>query len=64
MDKARGYVWGPINAEDLAAVPESNWVITSGMTGVTATQGRLYAIDWRVPLVQRDLSVRGVLRTG
>ena len=47
MDKARGYVWGPINAEDLAAVPASNWVITSGMTGVTATQGRLYAIDRR-----------------
>jgi hypothetical protein len=47
MDEAKGYVWGPINAEDLATVPATNWVITSGMTGATATQGRLYAVDGR-----------------
>jgi hypothetical protein len=45
--KAKGYVWGPINAEDLAPVAATNWVITSGMTGATAAQGRLYAIDRR-----------------
>ena len=42
-----GRVWGPINAEDLALVPDSDWVITSGMTGPGAPQGRLYAIDRR-----------------
>jgi hypothetical protein len=47
MAKAKGYVWGPINAEDLAPVGATNWVITSGMTGATAAQGRLYAIDRR-----------------
>lgn len=39
-----GYVWGPINAEDLAPVPRSPWVITSGMIGPGASIGRLYAI--------------------
>ena len=47
MAKAKGYVWGPINAEDLAPVAATDWVITSGMTGATAAQGRLYAIDRR-----------------
>jgi sugar lactone lactonase YvrE len=45
VSQAEGYVWGPINAEDLMGLPESQWVITSGMTGVTASQGRLYAVD-------------------
>ena len=47
MSEAKGYVWGPINAEDLAPVPASRWVVTSGMTGVSAAQGRLYAVDVR-----------------
>jgi hypothetical protein len=47
MDEAKGYVWGPINAEDLAPVPASPWLITSGMTGISAAQGRLYAVDRR-----------------
>jgi hypothetical protein len=47
MDEAKGYVWGPINAEDLAPVPASPWLITSGMTGISAAQGRLYAVDLR-----------------
>src|SRR4051812_19983856 len=42
-----GYVWGPINAEDLVQVPGTDWVVTSGMTGPGATQGRLYAVDSR-----------------
>ncbi|MGO8861405.1 MAG: hypothetical protein ACLQRH_11665 [Acidimicrobiales bacterium] len=45
MSEAKGYVWGPINAEDLAPVPASKWIVTSGMTGVSAAQGRLYAVD-------------------
>ena len=47
MDEAKGYVWGPINAEDLAPVPASPWLITSGMTGISAAHGRLYAVDRR-----------------
>lgn len=39
-----GYVWGPINAEDLVGVPGTDWVITSGMTGPGAPQGRLHAV--------------------
>ena len=39
-----GYVWGPINAEDLVGVPDSDWIITSGMTGPGAPLGRLYAV--------------------
>lgn len=42
-----GYIWGPINAEDLAMVQGTDWVITSGMTGPGAPHGRLYAIDRR-----------------
>ena len=41
------YIWGPVNAEDLAPVPGTGWVITSGMTGPSAPIGRLYAIDRR-----------------
>jgi hypothetical protein len=47
VSEAKGYVWGPINAEDLAPVPATSWVVTSGMTGVSAAQGRLYAVDRR-----------------
>jgi hypothetical protein len=47
MTTAKGYVWGPINAEDLAPVPGGEWLITSGMIGVSAPQGRLYAVDTR-----------------
>lgn len=39
-----GYVWGPINAEDLVDVPGTEWIVTSGMTGPGASQGRLYAV--------------------
>jgi len=40
-------IWGPVNAEDLAPVPGTDWVITSGMTGPSAPIGRIYAIDAR-----------------
>lgn len=42
--KPAGFVWGPINAEDLQRIPETNWVITSGMTGPGAPLGRLYGV--------------------
>lgn len=37
------FVCGPVNPEDLAAVPESPWVVVSSM----ADEGRLYATDAR-----------------
>lgn len=37
------FVCGPVNPEDLAAVPESPWVVVSSM----ADDGRLYATDAR-----------------
>lgn len=40
-------VHGPVNAEDLALVPGTDWVLTSGMRGPTASRGRLYAVDAR-----------------
>jgi len=42
-----GIIHGPINAEDLALVPGTPWVVTSGMRGPTAPQAHLYAIDRR-----------------
>jgi hypothetical protein len=42
-----GIIRGPINPEDLAPVPGTDWVITSGMTGPCAPLGRLYSIDTR-----------------
>lgn len=39
-----GYVWGPINAEDLVPVPGTPWIITSGMIGPGASTGRLFAV--------------------
>jgi hypothetical protein len=39
-----GYVWGPINAEDLVQVPGTDWIVTSGMLGPGAPLGRLYAV--------------------
>lgn len=47
MSKPTGFIWGPINAEDIAHVPASPWVITSGMVGAEVTQGHLYAVDVR-----------------
>jgi sugar lactone lactonase YvrE len=41
------YIWGPVNAEDLAPIPGTDWIITSGMTGPSAPIGRLYAVDRR-----------------
>jgi hypothetical protein len=43
-DRPCGYVWGPINAEDLVDVPGTPWIVTSGMTGPGAPLGRLYAV--------------------
>ena len=39
-----GIVRGPINAEDLIHVPDTPWVITSGMVSATVPQGRLYLV--------------------
>jgi hypothetical protein len=43
-----GYIWGPINAEDLIAVPGTDWILTSGLVGRGqsggAYFGRLYAV--------------------
>jgi hypothetical protein len=43
-DRPCGYVWGPINAEDLAGIPGTQWIVTSGMTGPGASLGRLYVV--------------------
>jgi len=43
----KGVIHGPINAEDLAAVPGTPWIVTSGMRGPTAPQANLYLIDRR-----------------
>ncbi|MGD9795211.1 MAG: SMP-30/gluconolactonase/LRE family protein [Acidimicrobiia bacterium] len=40
-----GYVWGPINPEDVVPIPGTTWVVASGMLGPTAPLGRLYIID-------------------
>lgn len=45
VNRLIGYVWGPVNAEDIAAVPGSEWVVTSGMVGQDAPLGRLYAVN-------------------
>lgn len=50
MKRYVGRIWGPVNAEDLCPVPGTDWVLTSGMQGPTAPEGRLYAVD------RRDLS--------
>jgi hypothetical protein len=47
MTEPVGFVRGPVNAEDLAAVPSHPWVVTSGMTGAGQTEGRLYAVHTR-----------------
>lgn len=43
-DRPCGYVWGPINAEDLVDVPGTPWIVTSGMIGPGAPLGRLYVV--------------------
>jgi hypothetical protein len=43
-DRPCGYVWGPINAEDLAGIAGTPWIVTSGMTGPGASLGRLYVV--------------------
>jgi hypothetical protein len=47
MYELTGIIRGPINPEALMPIPDSPWVITSGMTGPTAPLGRLYGIDTR-----------------
>jgi hypothetical protein len=47
------YIRGPRNPEDLVAVPETPWVIASGLADKNFPQGALYLIDgrtkvWRV----------------
>jgi hypothetical protein len=43
----KGVVHGPLNAEDLARIPGTPWIITSGMRGPTVPQGHLYLIHSR-----------------
>jgi hypothetical protein len=40
-----GFVEGPVNAEDLARVPGTRWLLASGMVGVDHSQGHLYLVD-------------------
>ncbi len=39
------YLCGPANAEDLALVPGTRWMITSGMTSPSVPTGHLYLVD-------------------
>src|SRR5438067_1682816 len=39
------YLCGPANAEDLALVPGTRWIITSGMTSPSVPTGHFYLID-------------------
>jgi hypothetical protein len=41
------FICGPRNSEDLIAVPDTPWVIASGMADPKHPQGALYAIDSR-----------------
>jgi hypothetical protein len=42
------FVCGPLNAEDLVAVPGTRWIIASGMTGgTTPERGALHLVDTR-----------------
>ena len=41
------YVCGLMNVEDMDLVPDSGWIIGSGMTSPTVPVGHLYAIDSR-----------------
>jgi hypothetical protein len=40
-----GYVTGIRNAEDLVGVPNSRWIITSGLVGPEHPSGHLYLVD-------------------
>jgi hypothetical protein len=40
-----GTIPGPINAEKIAKVPDTRWIISSGMRSTSVPYGRLYAID-------------------
>lgn len=39
------FIRGLINPEDLARIPETDWVIASGMTSVSHSQGHLYLVN-------------------
>jgi hypothetical protein len=41
------FVQGPYNAEDLAWIPGTDWMITSGMASIGHPQGHLYLVDVR-----------------
>ena len=41
------FICGPRNAEDLAPLPGSGWVIAAGMTDAKHPQGRLYLVNAR-----------------
>ncbi|GAA2339848.1 hypothetical protein [Dactylosporangium salmoneum] len=43
----RGVIRGPVNAEKIVTVPDTPWVITSGMMSASVPYGRLYAVDTR-----------------
>ena len=40
-----GFVVGLYNAEDIAPIPGSRWMVTSGMAGPEHPQGHLYLVD-------------------
>jgi WD40 repeat protein len=44
-ESALAFVEGPVNAEDLARVPGTRWLIGSGMASIGHPQGHLYLID-------------------
>lgn len=39
------FVYGPINAEDLARVPRTRWLVTSGMNSAGHPDGHLFLVD-------------------
>jgi hypothetical protein len=39
------FVYGPINAEDLAWIPETRWLVTGGMNSPSHLDGHLYLVD-------------------
>lgn len=41
------FICGPRNAEDLAVIPQSQWIITSGLAGANGLGGAIYLIDRR-----------------
>src|SRR5215469_4087271 len=41
------YIEGPINSEDLVLIPNTRWVIASGMSRPPGLQGHLYLVNAR-----------------